>query len=215
MPQSGLSLHHVAQPPRVPGSEPHPLLLLLHGYGANELDLLPLADELDGRYFVVSVRAPLSAGPGYAWYPLAQSAAGDLIPDLATLRISLETLRQFVGALLQTYPIDAKRGFTLGFSQGAVMAGGLLLTAPNIPRGTVMLSGYLPLDAVTPAAPDDLRGKAVFVGHGRFDQVIPIAAGRASRDYLEKVGADLTYHEYPIAHFIGPEELADVEAWLG
>src|ERR1700694_3930612 len=64
---SSLGLYHVTRPPGVPSDGPHPGLLLLHGRGADERDLLGLADELDPRLFVVSARAPLRLGPGYAW----------------------------------------------------------------------------------------------------------------------------------------------------
>jgi phospholipase/carboxylesterase len=203
-------LIHVAHAPRAGGPGPHPALVLLHGRGADEADLLPLVDVLDPRFFVVSARAPLPLGGGYAWYHLIDLGN----PDQPSFRASLASLAQFVANLPTAYPIDPGRIFTVGFSQGAMMAGSLLLTHPTAMAGTVMLSGYLPLGVGLPVDEAALRGRPVFVGHGTADQVIPVSSARQARDYFERVGADLSYHEYPIGHYIADEELSQVAGWL-
>jgi phospholipase/carboxylesterase len=203
-------LDHVVSPPRVGEPGPYPTLLLLHGRGADEQDLFGLAEELDPRLYVVSARAPLSFGPGFAWYHLIDIGN----PDLTSFRASLEALTRFVEDLPTIYPVDPSRIYMLGFSQGAVMAGSLALVHPERPAGTVMLSGYLPLDAGLAVDVAGLAGHEVFVGHGTLDPVIPVAAARLARDYFTRVGAQLTYREYPIPHAIGPQELADVADWL-
>ncbi len=205
-----LSLQHLARPPRAGGPGPHPALILLHGRGADEADLLPLTDELDPRLFVVSVRAPLPLPPGYAWYHLLDLGN----PEPSSFARSLDLLALFLEEFLLVYPIDATRIFTLGFSQGAMMAGSLLLTHPAVAAGTIMLSGYLPLGIGLTFDPTKLAGRAVFVAHGTADPVIPVAMGRQARDVLRQVGADLTYREYPIAHYLDPSELQDVATWL-
>lgn len=210
MARGHLNLTHVARPPRAPGPEPHPVLVLLHGYGADEHDLLAVADGLDERFYVISARAPLSLGSGYAWNHFGQ----DLQPDPVTFQSSLDALARFVDDLPREYPVDPTALFTLGFSQGAVLAAALLLSRPNVPRGTLMLSGYLPVDAARSAAPESLVGKPVFVGHGLQDPLIPVDAARLTRDYLQAIGVALTYREYPIAHYIGSDELGDVAQWL-
>ncbi len=172
--------------------------------------MLSLADELDPRMFVVSARAPLTLGPGYAWYNLLDIGN----PELATFNASLDALSRFVSALASAYPVDPDRIYTLGFSQGAMMAGSLALTHPDKPAGTVMLSGYLPLDAGLAVDEKSLAGRRVFVAHGTLDPVIPVAAGRLTRDFFTRVRADLTYREYSIPHYIGPQELLDVSRWL-
>jgi phospholipase/carboxylesterase len=182
----------------------------LHGRGADEQDLFGLAEELDPRLYVVSARAPLSFGPGFAWYHLLDIGN----PDLTSFRASLDALTRFVAELPTTYPVDPSRIYTLGFSQGAVMAGSLALVHPERPAGTVMLSGYLPLDAGLAVDVAGLAGRVVFLGHGTLDPVIPVTAARLARDYFTRVGAQLTYREYPIPHAIGPQELADAAAWL-
>jgi phospholipase/carboxylesterase len=205
-----LSLHHVTRAPLASGTGPHPALVLLHGRGADELDLLPLADELDPGFFVVSARAPLRLGPGYAWYHL--QAIGS--PDATSYASSLATLVAFTRSLPAAYPIDPERIVVLGFSQGAMMAGSLLVSEPELSAATVMLSGYLPVGAgLAPASPG-LAGRPAFGAHGTADQVLPIALGRQARDCLQQAGVDLTWHEYPIGHSIAAPELLDLAAWL-
>jgi phospholipase/carboxylesterase len=208
---SSLGLLHVTRAPRATGNGPHPGLLLLHGRGADEKDLLGVADELDPRLFVVSVRAPLRLGPGYAWYNLLDIGN----PELASFQASLDALTQFVDELPLVYPIDRTRIYPLGFSQGAVMASSLLLAHPKKSAGTIILSGYLPLDAGIAVNEKEYAGRKVFVAHGTLDPVIPVVSARLTRDFLTRVNAALTYREYTIPHYIGPQELIDVSAWLG
>ncbi len=210
MEPSQLALHHVVQTPRVQSETPFPVLLLLHGRGASELDLLPLADELDPRLLVIGARAPLPFSGGFAWYRIGDVGS----PEPASFGASLGALQRFVEQLPRAYPVDPSRIYTLGFSQGAVMAGSLLLTRPDLVARTIMLSGYLPIDLIRPVDEASLGHRPVFVGHGTADQVIPVAWGRQVRDYFSRVGADLTYREYSIGHFVGPQELGEVRDWL-
>jgi phospholipase/carboxylesterase len=208
--QSSLGLHHRVQPPRAAASPPYPAVVLLHGRGADETDLLALADALDPHLFVVSVRAPLPLAPGFEWYRLESIGSAEPV----SFRAGLGALQAFIDDLPRVYPIDPQRIVTLGFSQGAVMAGTLLLTRPAAVAATVMLSGYLPLDQGLPVDEAALAGRPVFVAHGTADPLIPVSWARVVRDYLERRRTDLTYREYPIGHAIGPEELADVASWI-
>src|SRR5437762_7705948 len=105
-----LPLVHVARPPRQPGAEPHPALVILHGRGADENDLLPLADSLDPRLYVVSARAPF-ARYGFHWYDLVEIG----IPEPKSYAHGREALETFVEMLPLVYPIDPKAIFFLGF----------------------------------------------------------------------------------------------------
>jgi phospholipase/carboxylesterase len=192
---------------------PGPALVLLHGRGADEYDLLGLADWLDPRLTVISVRAPFPLGPGYHWYDLVQIGAAEPVSYAA----ARTRLTAWLDALVPAHGLDPARVYLLGFSQGAVMAAGLLLDPAGLavrPAGAVLLSGYLPLDQHPPVAADALAGVPVFVGHGRQDPLIPVEFGRHARDTLTGFGATVTYREYPIPHTIGETELADIAAWL-
>jgi phospholipase/carboxylesterase len=201
----------VALAPRE-GAAPHPALVLLHGRGADEGDLLGLAPALDPRLLVVSLRAPLDwPGGGYAWYRLTAPAT----PDLATFRSSLARLEADLARIPAHYRVDPTRLYLLGFSQGAVMASALLLTAPGLVAGAVCLSGFAPPLDATPARGAALAGKPTFLAHGTLDRVIAVDLGRSLRTTLEGSGVYVTYREYAIAHEIGDAELADLGTWLG
>ena len=115
---------------------------------------------------------------------------------------------------MQAYPLDPDRLYAGGFSQGAAMSAALALTTPERVAGSLILSGYLPLNAELPLKPEEAAGRPVFEAHGVFDEMIPITWARQTRRYLQETPVDLTYREYPIGHWISPEELADASAWF-
>jgi phospholipase/carboxylesterase len=202
-----------ASVPARQGEVPHPALLLLHGRGTDERDLLPLAGELDPRLYVVSARAPFRfPWGGYMWYELDEQGVG--YPEGATLEESLARLRAFIGEMAAELPIDPKRLYAGGFSMGAAMSAALALTVPERVAGAMVLSGYLPLDAGLDFKGEQAAGHPVFAAHGLHDPVIPIQFGRQTRDALATFPVDLTYREYPIGHEISVDELRDAAGWL-
>lgn len=204
------SLYHRVLRPREETSGQPPALLMLHGRGSNEMDLIDLAGALDGRFLTLSPRAPFALGFGYHWYELSRVG----VPDPQTFEQGLATLRRFVHEAVDGYGIDPAQLYVLGFSQGAVMTGALALTNPPLVAGAVMLSGYLPLHSGLPIDEPALAGRPYFVAHGTQDAVIPVTFGREARAYLERVAVDLTYHEYPMAHQVENAELQAIGAWL-
>ena len=201
------SLYHVVHAP----SAGAPLLLLLHGYGSNEEDLLSLAPHLDARLVCVSARAPYALDfGGFAWFNIEIGAEGVRF-DFAEAEESLVQVLSLVDALRREH--QPARLFIAGFSQGASMALTAALRRPRDFAGAIALSGVckpemLPEDA---AAVQNLK---VFMSHGRFDPVIPIAQARASKALLAPLGLDLQYREYDMPHAIAPPCLADLAAWL-
>ncbi|HEX6510027.1 MAG TPA: alpha/beta fold hydrolase [Chloroflexota bacterium] len=207
-----LVLVHETHPARR-GDQPHPGLLLLHGRGADERDLLPLASELDDRLFTVSARAPFAMPwGGYAWYDLGSQGIG--FPSAETIGHSLQLLDRFLDEIIQTYPIDPRRLYVGGFSMGAATSAALALLYPERIAGAVILSGYVPLEAELPFRPQEAAGHPVFEAHGTMDQVIPVDWARRSRQHLESTPLHFTYREYPMGHEISYPELQDVSAWL-
>ncbi|HLJ66176.1 MAG TPA: PHB depolymerase family esterase [Chloroflexota bacterium] len=205
-------MHHEARRP-IAGEAPHPALILLHGRGADERDLLPLAHQLDPRLFVVSARAPFRFGwGGYVWYDLAPQGVG--YPDPATLDSSMRKVRAFLGEVTETYPLDRSRIYLGGFSNGATLAGVLALTDPDLVAGAAVLSGYLPVHSDLPYRPDAAAGHPFFEGHGVADQVIPIMWARAGKQLLDATPVVLTYREYRMGHQIDGEELGDLGVWF-
>lgn len=205
-----LNLTHLVRPAAQTSKDSTPCLLLLHGRGADEEDLMGLEAALDPRLIVVSARAPFRLGPGFAWYGMAEVGS----PDEDTLYTSLHELREFVDGLPTAYGIDPQRLFLLGFSQGAIMSASLALTAPNKVKGVVMHSGYVPADSGLDVVSGGIEGKPFFVAHGIYDEVIPAIYGRQSEAYLSSQKARLVYREYPMGHSISEESLYDLSEWL-
>ena len=211
----GLSLIHSVREPLDDSRDPAPVLILLHGVGSNEQDLMGLAPAFDRRFLVVSVRAPITLQHGsYAWYHVQFSPHGHVInPDEA--EASRVRILRFVDEVLESYNVDPDRVFLMGFSQGCIMSLAAALTEPARFAGIVGMSGRLLPDVLTKAAPAaELRGLPVLVVHGTFDSVLAIEYGRAIRDALEKLPVALTYREYPMDHQISEESFAAISDWL-
>ena len=207
------SLHYIVQHPSAESSAGGlPLLVLLHGYGSNEEDLLGLAPYLDSRFLIASARAPqvLDFG-GFAWFPI------DFTPDGLVLRFdqvgaAREKIRELVETLRAEHPVE--RVFLLGFSQGAGMAMSAALAHPGLYDGVAFLSGV----CVPELLPDEARvatsALPVLMTHGRQDLVLSIQQGRAARELLSRLSVDLDYKEYDMGHEISPECLQDLSDWL-
>jgi phospholipase/carboxylesterase len=215
MSTSNFSLTHLVREPRARTAGRPPLLLLLHGFGSNEADLLGLAPSLDGRHLIVSARAPVVLAPGsYAWFRLDMTPEG-MVADLAQARRSLEMLPGFIDELVEAYGTDAGATYLAGFSQGAMMSLALMLTRPERVAGVAAMSGRLP--APLPGGGANraaLEGLPVIVTHGLYDPLLPVEGARETRRYLEGLPVRLTYREYPMAHEVSLESLRDVAAWL-
>lgn len=210
-----MDILQVVSAPRLPTSSP-PLLVLLHGIGADEHDLLPLAGALDPRFLCVSLRAPYEAFPmGYAWHAIDWSTSPPTL-DLAQAERSREDLCALLPALSARHRTDPARTFLLGFSQGAAMALAVALTRPELVRGAVLHSGrVLPGLASRIAPPAALARLELLVLHGVDDDVLPVERGREIRDLVAPLlGERLTYRERAAGHFVTEETLADAAAWL-
>lgn len=191
------------------------LLVLHHGRGADEHDLLGLADVLDPhrRLHVVTPRAPLTleGWPGYHWYVVPRVG----YPDPETFGRSLAKLAAFHDELWERTGIGPERTVFGGFSMGAVMSYALGLPADRpAPAGILAFSGFIPtVEGWQPdlASRGDLR---VFVAHGRRDPVMSVDFARRAKDLLEAGGIDVEYHESDAAHHIDPAHVGPATAWL-
>jgi phospholipase/carboxylesterase len=213
--KASLSLTHLFQQPRQRSDGAPPLLILLHGLGSNERDLVGLAPYLDPRFQIVSARAPHSLMPdGYAWFEIGWTA-NDITINFQQAEQSRVLLMSFIAEVLAAYGGDPARVYLLGFSQGAIMSAGVALTEPELIAGTVLMSGRIPEEIRSLfASTERLTGKPFLVVHGIADTVLPIRNGRASRAILATLPVALTYQEYAMEHEVSAQSLADVAAWL-
>jgi phospholipase/carboxylesterase len=198
---------------RPAAGEPEGALVLLHGRGADELDLYPLLDLFDPerRLVAATPRAPLSLPPGgWHWYAFMQVG----YPEPSTFHAVYPRAAEWLEEFLAANGVAHERLVLGGFSQGAVMTYTLGLGAGRPrPAGMIALSGFVPkvdgfeLDLSPPLPP-------VAIGHGTLDPVISVDFGRAARDLLEEAGADVLYREYPLPHTIDPAFARELSGWI-
>jgi phospholipase/carboxylesterase len=195
--------------------EPAGLLILHHGRGTSDRDLLPLAEALDPdqRWQVVAPRAPLRlpGAPGYHWYLVPRVG----YPDPATFASAYRQLAALHDQLWERTGAVPERTVLGGFSMGTVMSYALGLGADRpAPAGILALSGFIPTVEGWEPALSDRASTRVFIGHGRRDPVIEIAFARGARDLLMSGGLEVDYHESDAGHHIDPAQLPAAIAWL-
>ena len=195
--------------------EPDGLLVLHHGRGTDERDLLGLADALDpeARLRVVSPRAPLTVAgsPGYHWYLVPRVG----YPDPDSFHAARGALADLHDRLWEETGVGPERTVLGGFSMGAVMsyAMGLGADRPAV-AGVLAFSGFVPTVEGWEPSLGDRQATRAFVAHGRNDPIIGIEFAHKARDLLAGGGLDLEYRESEIGHQIDPSSLADATAWL-
>jgi phospholipase/carboxylesterase len=201
---------------RPAAGKPAGLLVLHHGRGADELDLLGLGDALDpgGSLHVITPRAPLTLPglPGYHWYVVPRVG----YPDPPTFHAAYRGLAAFHDELFARTGVPPERTVLGGFSMGSVMSYSLGLGADRPPpAGILAFSGFIPV--VEGWAPD-LEGRSqarVFIAHGRHDPIMDISFARQARALLETAGLEVDYHESDVGHSIDPANMPRAVEWLG
>ncbi len=192
------------------------LLVLMHGVGSNEADLFGLAPYVPANFHVLSLRAPYVMGPSaYGWFEFSVGPQGERTINEPQEAASRETVAHTLEAASYQFSVPPARIVAGGFSQGGIMALSLLLTQPALMHAAMVMHSRL-LQQIVPlvAAAEELRGKQLWLSHGTRDNVIPLAAAHAIRDRVETLPIALAYAEYPSAHEIIEEELAEAMAWL-
>jgi phospholipase/carboxylesterase len=195
--------------------DPAGLLALHHGRGADEADLISLADALDPRrrLHVAAPRGPLTlpGWPGRHWYVVPRVG----YPDHDTFHSSFEALAAFHDGLWERVGVGPERTVLGGFSMGSVMSYSLGLAAGRpAPAGILAFSGFVPVvDGWEPRLADRQHLRA-FVAHGRRDPVMEVGFARRARELLEAGGIAVDYHESDAAHHVDPAHVPAAAAWL-
>ena len=195
-------------------SRPYPLLIWLHGFGADMHDLAGLAELVGPSDYVhVLPNAPpggFGAGDATirAWY----ERGGKEKP--ASVRLALDAIDALSNTVLSRFQVPERKALIVGFSQGGSLALRYGLTKPERFAGLAILSGSLhrveELRETLPAS----RDQALFVAHGVHDTLVPVAWGRHAVTFLREQGYAPEYREYPIAHAISAEESKALRAWV-
>ncbi len=194
----------------------NPVLILLHGYGSNEEDLFSFANELPDNYYVVSARAPYDMQYGsYAWYAINFDADENKFSDVEQAKNSRDLVANFIDELIEKYPIDADDVTLIGFSQGCILSYAIALSYPEKVQRIVAMSGYLNPEMLRQDyLKNNLSNFKVFSSHGTLDQVVPVEWGRKAKPFLDNLGINAIYKEYPIGHGISPQNFYDFKEWL-
>jgi phospholipase/carboxylesterase len=184
-----------------------PLVVLLHGRGSNERDIIELAAHLPQDLAYAAVRAPIAEGGGYAWF--ANRGIGR--PVAESLRENMDWFAAWLDTAAAGRPV-----VLVGFSGGAAFAGGLVLDDPARYAGAAILYGTLPFDAGVPVTAGRLAGLPVLVAQGQDDTVIPRELLDATWHYLTNAsGAPAWASRHPGGHGISAASLAELAGWLG
>jgi len=194
---------------------PEGLLILHHGRGADEHDLLGLADVLDPqrRLHVVTPGGPLllPGWPGRHWYVVPRVG----FPDKDTFAAAYSALTDFHDELFERTGVAPERTVLGGFSMGSVMSYALGLGANRpAPAGLLIFAGFIPSVEGWQPSLTDRQGLPVFIAHGRRDPVMDVQFARTAREQLERGGLRVDYHESDAAHHIDPAHGGPAIEWL-
>ena len=201
------------------GPQPQAAVIWLHGLGADGHDFEPIVPELEltrpVRFvFPHAPLRPVTINQGMrmrAWYDIYQFGGGP--EDEAGIRAS----QRLVDGLIAE---EKKRGVAkivlAGFSQGGAIVLQTALRHPQRLAGVLALSTYLPLAAALPGERSAANGDVpIFMAHGTYDDVIPLARAERSREALERLGYPVQWRSYPMPHAVCPQEIEDISAFLG
>lgn len=182
-------------------------LLLLHGTGGDENDLIPLGDILDPAANLLSPRGQVTEQGMPRFF--RRLAAG--VFDMEDLRARTHELADFVRDAAEIYGFDLKSVTAVGFSNGANIAAAMLLLRPEVVRRAILLRAMVPL---VPQDAPDLAGSQVFVAAGESDAMIPRAGTEQLVSLLREHGADVTLRWAPVGHQLTREDVDAAREWL-
>jgi predicted esterase len=187
---------------------PNRTLLLLHGTGGNERDLIPLGRELDPTAALLSPRGKvLENGMPRFFRRLAEG-----VFDLEDLKKRTNELADFVAAAAQHYGFAADKVVAVGYSNGANIAASLLLLRPEILSAAILFRAMVPL---VPDKQPNLSSMRVWIGAGTNDPIIPTSETKRLAELLRGAGADVTIRFFPAGHALTPDDVDLAQQWMG
>jgi predicted esterase len=182
-------------------------LLLLHGTGGNERDLIPLGRELDPNASLLSPRGKiLENGMPRFFRRLAEG-----VFDLEDLKTRTNELADFVAAAARHYKLAADDIVGVGYSNGANIAASMLLLRPEIMRAAILLRAMVPL---VPDKLPDLSSVCVWISAGDQDPIIPASEAQRLVELLRRAGADVTIRFFDAGHELARDDVDAAREWL-
>lgn len=208
-----LSLEYLVRPSTV--KENAPLLFLFHGYGSDENDLFSFASELPEEFLIISAKAPYPMQPfGNAWYAINFDAEKGKWSDNEQAKQSRDLIANFIDEILAKYNADSDNVSLLGFSQGAILSYAIAFTYPEKVKNIIALSGYVNPDLFELKAPEIYKNLNFYCSHGSVDQVIPVDWARQTKPFMEQLGTNYKYSEFPVGHGVAPQNFYEFREWL-
>jgi|SRR5262245_17086078 len=198
-----LGFQHVFKPAAAPGA---PTLLLLHGTGGDEHDLVPLAGLAPGAAVLSPRGQVLENGKPRFFRRLAEG-----VFDVEDLKLRAGQLADFVGAAAAHYKFDPSRVIAMGFSNGANIASAVMLLRPGVLKGGVLLRAQVPLE---PDPLPSLQGTRVLISNGQMDPLVSEEETQRLARMLQRAGADVEVHWQPAGHHLMPTDFNLAKRWL-
>tara|TARA_R110002050_G_scaffold16019_2_gene49036 strand:- start:137832 stop:138488 length:657 start_codon:yes stop_codon:yes gene_type:complete len=210
-----LSLYHIIRPASVKDKKP-PVLFMLHGYGSNEEDLFSFAAELPEDLFIISIRAPYEMQPyGNAWYAINFDAEQGKWSDDEQAKTSRDKISNFITEACEAYQLDSLNVTLLGFSQGTILSYAVALSYPEKVSRVIALSGYINENILLEGyQKNDFSNLKIYASHGAVDQVIPVDWASKAPSFLNKLGIQNKYEEFPVGHGVAPQNFYSLKEWL-
>ncbi len=203
-PPDDLGFVHVFVPAQKPTS---PTLLMLHGTGGDERDLLPLGGELWPGAALLGVRGKVLENG----MPRFFRRFGEGVFDVEDLRSRTEELAHFIDAASERYEFSKKGLMAVGYSNGANIAASLIFLHPHYLAAAVL---FRPMVPFTPELIRDFSHLSVFVGAGRLDPIVPSGQAEELGAIFESGGADVTISWHQGGHELGDDDVHAAKTWL-
>jgi predicted esterase len=198
-----LGFVHVFKPASIQGA---PTLLLLHGTGGDENDMIPLGSLAAGAALLSPRGKVLEGGMPRFFRRLAEG-----VFDIEDVKLRAAELAGFVSAAAAHYRFDASRVIAMGFSNGANIASAVLLLRPGVLKGAILFRAMVPLE------PDQIQaqpGTRVLISNGRIDPIVSTEETERLAKLLQRAGADVEVHWQPAGHQLMPSDFAVAKTWL-
>lgn len=189
----------------VEGDSAAPVLLLLHGTGGGPDDLVGLGRELSPGSPLLAPAGPVSEYGSARWFRRLREG----VFDYEDVVVRANQLADFVLDARQQYGLDDRRMVAVGFSNGANIAGALILLRPDVLTEAALFASMLPVSDT-----QDLSGSRVFLSNGQQDPMAPLPSNEQFIALLKERGADVTVHRHPGGHQVTLDAVAAAKAWL-
>lgn len=204
-----------------PEDQAEATVIWMHGLGADGHDFEPIVPELNVSskirfIFPHAPHRPVTINNGFvmrAWYDILETGL-NARQDEAGVRASSQMIEMIIKNENER-GVPSHRIVLAGFSQGGAMTLFTGLRYPEKLAGLIVLSAYLPIaEKLVPEIRDENLSLPIFMAHGTFDPMVPMALGERSRINLEDLGAKIEWHTYPMPHSVHPQEIMDIGRWL-